>query len=120
MNRILKIYYSDIIEDPEQASSVLSKACARQRRMIVTGLCVRQDCLIAVMEETQLKDTVEYVFAPFPLPDEDSFIAELNRRFFGGFSTISSFLIGDTHWGLFSQTVMTRSDRNKNGNLSWP
>jgi hypothetical protein len=105
-NRILKVNTKDIIYDYCQASEIVCKACNRQIPMEVKGGFVKGNNVILCLE--QIPDNAcnnykKYIFAPFQDISENGIIAEIDSRFYAGFTTIICFEIQDKVWGLFAE-----------------
>jgi hypothetical protein len=102
MNRILKIHTDDILVSSSETSSVVNLACSREQHpMKVVGMVACGDVLIFTLEETETLMDLEYVISKFPVNGEDDIIAEIDSRFFAGFSTISGFDLKGEKWALF-------------------
>lgn len=104
-HKILKINVKDIIYDYRQVSEVVCKACARQIPMEVKGGFFLGDNVILCLEEisAELSSYKQYIFAPFQDVSENGIIAEIDSRYYAGFTTITCFEIQDKLWGLFAE-----------------
>ncbi len=103
MNRIIKVATADICVDPKDAAAMITAAARRNPPMRATGLCeTSKDVLLVCMEEADDAGGLEYVFAPFPSSDDDEMAGEISARYHAGFSTVGSFRINDSAWGLFA------------------
>lgn len=104
MIRFVSIEKDDILTDPEDVASMLTKALKRKIPMRFSGLCDNgSDTLTAVLEETASTLDVEFVFSPFESSDTEDINAAIECRYEAGYSTVSVFPIGDTVWGLFAR-----------------
>jgi len=101
MNRIVKMNLFDIPHDCVNASDILTKACKRKIPMRVKGCHISTDKIFFVLEELDAPENFEYVLTRFVKENEDEIIAEINTRYFAGFSFICGFRIADSTWALY-------------------
>lgn len=102
MNRILKIHVNDILNNAKEASAVVNSACGHKRKMSVKGCCKHRKSLILTLEETEAPCEYEYTFAQFPEDNEESIIAEIDSRYYAGFTVVAGFRMKSSYWGLFA------------------
>ncbi len=103
MIRFVQIEKDDILTDPAGAAEVLNCAVRRKRPVRFSGLCDSGVKLIAVLEDAPEPEKMRFVFSPFPSESEDDLIAVAERRYQAGYSTLASFRIAETLWGLFAK-----------------
>ena len=109
MVKIVKFSVDDILFDSKAASEAVNKACSRTIPAKVAGICQLDETVIISIEETPVKKSITYTFAPFPVVNEDEIAGEIKSRYYAGFSMIGVFNIADKKWALFSNTERKNS-----------
>ena len=102
--KIVEIEFNDILQSPENCSELLNNVCCERRHPYkIVGCVSNNDTLLVTLEpgNTQYK----YRIAQFPSPATAELIAEIASRYAAGFSTIGSFVIDQTTWGLFARLI---------------
>jgi len=102
MNKILKLNISDIIIDPALESEMITKACNRNMKMDVTGICQCGDYLLIAIEESNRDSDFTYILAPFDSVNVDEIATEITSRYFSGFSMLGGFDLKSEKWALFA------------------
>lgn len=104
MVKIVKFSVDDILFDSKAASEAVNKACSRTVPAKVAGICQLEETVMISIEETPVRNSIAYTFAPFPVVNEDEIAGEIKSRYYAGFSTIGVFDIAGKKWALFSNT----------------
>lgn len=99
--KIVEIAFDDILEDSKACSELLDKACHRQQPYKVVGCVSNNDAVFITLEPGTTEYT--YRFARFPSLSASEITADINSRYAAGFSTIGSFVVDQTLWGLFAK-----------------
>jgi hypothetical protein len=115
MNRILKIHVNDLLDNPREASAMVNTACSHKRKMAVKGCCKYRKNIILSLEETETPHDYEYIFAQFPEDAEDGIIAEIDSRYYAGFTVLAGFRMKGAYWGLFAFDKSFRKKKRKPG-----
>jgi len=105
MNRIIKINIADILYDYRQASSIINSACARNKRLSVSGAFLLFDNLFLILG-TNANISVgnfEYIISPMDTEGESGMLGIIESRHYAGFKTITCFMIQDKLWGVFEK-----------------
>jgi hypothetical protein len=102
--KIAEIEFNDILQSPEDCSELLNNICCeRQQPYKIVGCVSNNNTLLVTFEPGQTK--YKYRIAQFPAPATAELIAEIASRYTAGFSTIGSFVIDQTTWGLFAKLI---------------
>lgn len=105
MIRAISIEKDDILNDPEDAAKLLSRALTRKIPMRFMGIHARPEApaLLVLLEECEEWEPVEFVFSPLESDSEDEVIATATHRHEAGYKTLATFRIDDISWGLFAR-----------------
>lgn len=105
MIRVISIEKDDILNDPEDAAKILSRAMKRKIPMRFMGIHARPEApaVMILAEECELSQPVDFVFSPIEADSEDEIIALATHRYEAGYSTLATFRIEDSTWGLFAK-----------------
>ena len=105
MIRAISIEKDDILNDPEDAAKLLSRALARKIPMRFMGLHARPEApaLLVLLEECEESESLEFVFSPLESDSEDEILATATHRYEAGYKTLATFRIDDIPWGLFAR-----------------
>ena len=104
MIRIISIEKDDILNDPEDAAKILSRAMTRRIPMRFMGIHAPQDApaVMVFAEECEQSQPVDFIFSPIEADADDEIIALVTHRYEAGFNTLATFWIDDMTWGLFA------------------
>ena len=108
MIRFIPIRKRDLLADARGHGAMLEKALTRKPVCRFVSLCgTAGDTLIAVLESCgpEEADDREFVFSPLEA-DSESFegvSAAVRRRYEADYSTLATFFINRTMWGLFAR-----------------
>lgn len=100
-NKIIKINVDDILINSDDNSEMITKACARDIKMQVIGICQVNDYILISLEECDISSV--YQLAPFDSINVDEIAAEISTRFSFGFSMIGGFDIKHRKWALLKK-----------------
>ncbi len=105
MNRIIKINFADILYDYRQASSIINKACLRNKKLSVTGVFFLFDNLFVILGINSgiFDREFEYIISPVDADGEAGMLGVVESRYYAGFKTITCFMIQDKLWGVFEK-----------------
>ena len=108
MIRFIPISKNEVLADAEGLGTMLGKALTRRPACRFVSLCETSgDTLVAVLESRGPGETDdrEFVFSPLEA-DSGSFAgvsAAVRRRYEADYSTLATFFIDRTLWGLFAR-----------------
>ena len=104
MIRIISIEKDDILNDPEDAAKILSRAMARKIPMRFMGIHAPQDApaVMVLAEECEQSRPLDFIFSPIEADSDDEIIALITHRYEAGYCTLATFRIDDMTWGLFA------------------
>lgn len=102
--KILKIDEQEILYDYQIASDIINNCVNNsQHQLSVTGCCKKNNNIFVLLEKSDNKRNLKYIFAPLPSETEEELVATIRSRYDSGFTTITKFDIFGTSWGLFSK-----------------
>ena len=105
MIRAISIEKDDILNDPEDAAKILSRALKRKIPMRFMGIHAPAEApaLLILLEECEESSPCEFVFSPLEADSGEEIIATVAHRHQAGYCTLATFRIEDSTWGLFAR-----------------
>ncbi|MFA6103997.1 MAG: hypothetical protein WCV67_12765 [Victivallaceae bacterium] len=103
MIKIIEILIDDILNDAAACSEIINGAVKRHPELSVTGVCASESLVFVSLEDTvSMPDKMQYRFAVLSELDNDLIAAAMKSRYYAGFTTMGSFISGNTVWALFA------------------
>lgn len=105
--KIIHYHIDDIAIDPDDVCESLNDACTkRQHKFRVRGVCQLENHVYFIMIPHRNGEPLEeYIIAPLDDISHEGFVATLNNRYQGGFDTVGTFQVYETHMALFAKVL---------------
>lgn len=106
MNRVVTIHHDEIRFDPAGAAGIVDQVNLRSASMRATGVIPIGDEILVCMEEAadtpEVAKSLRHVFAAFADESVDGVSAEVQSRYYAGFSAVGAFRLDGRLWALFA------------------
>lgn len=104
MIKIIEILIDDILNDAAACSDLINGAVRRNPALRATGVCSDETRIFVSLEDTVTPppEMMQYRLAELSELDRDLIASGLKSRYYAGFTTMGSFIAGNTVWALFA------------------